>query len=190
MDRGELNLLAGLVKVVGVSEGRASRSGDRSDMGLWSVVKAARAAAERGWAVGRKRRQRLTSACGGGHNSINIHMSKKFQKIQLEKNVLSNQLYGNQKEIQKLKADLESSEKIAAEQNLYHEMKKDELVSQILYLQKEVSHLSSSALAQEKEALRKELDKSKSKLKDTESKLKNVIQDMVKLEVINFCQVL
>ncbi|KAK8951048.1 Kinesin-like protein NACK2 [Platanthera zijinensis] len=117
-----------------------------------------------------------------GHNSININMSKKFQKIQLEKNVLSNQLYDNQKEIQKLKADLESSEKIAAEQNLYHEMKKDELVSRILYLQKEVSHLSSSALAQEKEALRKELDKSKSKLKDTESKLKNVIQDMVKLE--------
>lgn len=45
--------------------------------------------------------------------------------------------------------------------------------------------LSSSALAREKETLRKELDKTKLKLKDTESKLRNTIQDKTKLEVDN-----
>lgn len=45
--------------------------------------------------------------------------------------------------------------------------------------------LSSSALAREKETLRKELDKTKLKLKDTESKLRNTIQDKTKLEVHN-----
>lgn len=65
-------------------------------------------------------------------------------------------------------------------------MEKDELLSLVLCLQKEVSQSSSSSLTRENEALRKELDKSKSKLKDTECKLKNIIQDKVKLEVVNY----
>lgn len=36
----------------------------------------------------------------------------------------------------------------------------------------------------EKEGLRKDLEKTRIKLKDTESKLKNCIQDKVKLEVL------
>lgn len=62
-------------------------------------------------------------------------------------------------------------------------MEKDELLCQVLGLQKEVSCLSSSTLTKEKESLRKELEKTKLKLKDTESKLKNAIKDKIKLEV-------
>ncbi|KAH0466084.1 hypothetical protein IEQ34_006187 [Dendrobium chrysotoxum] len=117
-----------------------------------------------------------------GHESINSFMSKKFKEVELEKNLLSNQLYDHQKQIRDLTSDLENREKVAADQCLRHDMEKDELLSLVLGLQKEVSQLSSSSLIRENEALRKELDKSKSKLKDTECKLKNIIQDKVKLE--------
>lgn len=70
------------------------------------------------------------------------------------------------------------------EKDLQHELEKDDLLSQILSLQKEVSQLSNSSLAREKETLRKDLDKIKLKLKDTESKLKNTIQEKIKLEVV------
>lgn len=43
--------------------------------------------------------------------------------------------------------------------------------------------LSSSALFKEKEIVRKELDKTKLKLKDMESKLRNTVQEKTKLEV-------
>ncbi|XP_031479410.1 kinesin-like protein KIN-7O isoform X2 [Nymphaea colorata] len=56
------------------------------------------------------------------------------------------------------------------------------LVSQVYSLQKEISGLSTSSLIKEKEVLRKDLEKTRVKLKDTESKLKNCIQDKVKLE--------
>ncbi|CAN6450367.1 unnamed protein product [Victoria cruziana] len=56
------------------------------------------------------------------------------------------------------------------------------LVSQVHGLQKEISGLSTSSLMKEKEGLRKDLEKTRIKLKDTESKLKNCIQDKVKLE--------
>ena len=70
------------------------------------------------------------------------------------------------------------------EKELQHELEKDDLLSQILSLQKEVSQLSNSSLAREKETLSKDLDKTKLKLKDTESKLKNTIQAKIKLEVV------
>ncbi|KAI0518738.1 hypothetical protein KFK09_006174 [Dendrobium nobile] len=117
-----------------------------------------------------------------GHESINSFMSKKFKEVELEKNLLSNQLYDHQKQIRDITSDLENREKVAVDQCLRHDMEKDELLSLVLCLQKEVSQSSSSSLTRENEALRKELDKSKSKLKDTECKLKNIIQDKVKLE--------
>ncbi|XP_020587927.1 kinesin-like protein KIN-7I [Phalaenopsis equestris] len=106
-----------------------------------------------------------------GHKSINTFLSNKYQESEIEN-----------RQIHELMSDLEKREKIAADQGLHHDMEKDELFSQILALQKEVSQLSSSSLTREKEALRKELDKSKSKLKDTECKLKNITQEKVKLE--------
>uniref|UniRef100_A0A6N2LTV8 Uncharacterized protein n=1 Tax=Salix viminalis TaxID=40686 RepID=A0A6N2LTV8_SALVM len=60
--------------------------------------------------------------------------------------------------------------------------KEEEFLSQIQNLQKELSFLSSCSLAKEKENLRKDLEKTKVKLKETESKLKNAVQEKTKLE--------
>ncbi|KAB5530115.1 hypothetical protein DKX38_020196 [Salix brachista] len=60
--------------------------------------------------------------------------------------------------------------------------KEEEFLSQIQNLQKELSLLSSCSLAKEKENLRKDLEKTKVKLKETESKLKNAVQEKTKLE--------
>lgn len=67
---------------------------------------------------------------------------------------------------------------------LQHELEKDNILSELLTLQKEVSTLSSSSLMKEKESIRKELDKAKTKLRETENKLKNYVQEKIKLEVI------
>lgn len=64
-----------------------------------------------------------------------------------------------------------------------HELEKCEFVSHIQTLEKEISYLSSCSLAREKESLRKDLEKTKTKLKETEFKLKNAIQEKTKLEV-------
>lgn len=64
-----------------------------------------------------------------------------------------------------------------------YEAEKSEHLSQIQSLQKELSCLSSSSLGREKENIRKDLEKTKAKLRDTESKLRNAIQEKTKLEV-------
>jgi centromeric protein E len=63
------------------------------------------------------------------------------------------------------------------------DFEKAEFLSQIHSLEKEVSSLSSCSLAKEKENLRKDLEKTKAKLKETEFKLRNVVQEKTKLEV-------
>lgn len=65
------------------------------------------------------------------------------------------------------------------------DLEKIELLSQIQNLERELSCLSSSFMVKEKESLRKELDKTKQKLKETEFKLKTAIQEKTKLEVLN-----
>lgn len=55
---------------------------------------------------------------------------------------------------------------------------------QFQMLEREISSLSSCSLAKEKESIRKELEKTKNKLKDMEFKLKNVVQEKTKLEVL------
>ena len=65
-----------------------------------------------------------------------------------------------------------------------HHLEKSKLLSQIQTLEKEISCLSSSSFAREKETLRKDLEKTKSKLRETEFKLKNTIQEKTKLEVL------
>ena len=63
------------------------------------------------------------------------------------------------------------------------ELEKCEFLAHIRTLEKEISCLSSCSLAREKENLRKDLVKTKTKLKDTEFKLKNAIHEKTKLEV-------
>lgn len=58
-----------------------------------------------------------------------------------------------------------------------------ELLTQLQNLQKEISSLSSTTLAKERETLRKDLEKTKQKLKETEFKFRNVVQEKTKLEV-------
>ncbi|XP_047060950.1 kinesin-like protein KIN-7I [Lolium rigidum] len=65
---------------------------------------------------------------------------------------------------------------------LQNDMEKDSILSELLTLRKEVSTLSSSSLMKEKESIRKELDRAKIKLRETENKLKNYIQEKIKLE--------
>lgn len=67
-----------------------------------------------------------------------------------------------------------------SEQN---ESERSDLLSHIECLEKDITSLSTTSLAKEKENLRKDFEKTKTKLKDTESKLRNVIQDKTKLEV-------
>lgn len=65
-----------------------------------------------------------------------------------------------------------------------YEAEKSEHLSQIQSLQKELSCLSSSSLGREKENIRKDLEKTKAKLRDTESKLRNAIQEKTKLHEV------
>uniref|UniRef100_A0A453KWW6 Kinesin-like protein n=1 Tax=Aegilops tauschii subsp. strangulata TaxID=200361 RepID=A0A453KWW6_AEGTS len=69
---------------------------------------------------------------------------------------------------------------------LQHELEKDNILSELLTLQKEVLTLSSSSLMKEKESIRKELERTKTKLRETDNKLKNYVQEKIKLEVL-FC---
>ncbi|KAG1326558.1 kinesin-like protein KIN-7I [Cocos nucifera] len=117
-----------------------------------------------------------------GHEKVCRFMRKRIDELELEKNLLHNQSVDHQKQIQELKSDLDNWEKAMAERGLQHDLEKDELLCQVLGLQKQVSCLSSSSLTKEKENLRKELEKTKMKLKDTESKLKNAIKDKIRLE--------
>ena len=63
------------------------------------------------------------------------------------------------------------------------DLEKLEYLSLIQTLEKQISSLSSCSLAKEKDNLRKDLEKTKAKLKETDFKLKNAIQEKTKLEV-------
>ncbi|KAL0404825.1 UNVERIFIED_CONTAM: Kinesin-like protein KIN-7O [Sesamum radiatum] len=68
-----------------------------------------------------------------------------------------------------------------------HEAEKSEYLCQLQMLQRENSSLSSCSLAKEKESIRKDLEKTKLKLKDMEFKLKNAVQEKTKLEGEKSC---
>ncbi|XP_071909919.1 kinesin-like protein KIN-7O isoform X3 [Coffea arabica] len=92
--------------------------------------------------------------------------------------------YKKLKSYLEIKVDRLEIEKEISKQN---EAEKSELLSQIQVLQKEISCLSSSSLTREKESMRKDLVKTNAKLRDTESKLKNAIQEKTKLEGEKAC---
>ncbi|XP_077222911.1 P-loop containing nucleoside triphosphate hydrolases superfamily protein isoform X2 [Tasmannia lanceolata] len=116
------------------------------------------------------------------HEKIHNFMREKAVELEREKLVLYNQSIDHRKQIEKLKLELHNSEKVLMDLREQDDLEKDELISQIENLRKDISCLSSSSFAKEKETLRKELEKTKLKLKDAEFKLKNTIQDKIKLE--------
>ncbi|CAA2972322.1 kinesin KIN-7O [Olea europaea subsp. europaea] len=65
--------------------------------------------------------------------------------------------------------------KLIVELSTEREMQTSDFLSQIRILQGEILSLSSCSLAKEKESLRKDLEKTKAKLKDIEFKLKNAV---------------
>lgn len=92
-----------------------------------------------------------------------------------------------QNQISELNSSAQNSAIALLEFSKQHEAEKSELLSQIQVLQKEISCLSSSSLAREKESIRKDLVKTNAKLRDTESKLRNAIQEKTKLEGEKAC---
>ncbi|XAR54557.1 hypothetical protein NMG60_11029746 [Bertholletia excelsa] len=118
------------------------------------------------------------------HERLRSCILCKIHELENEKLLLQQQSVELQSQIEDLKLHVKDSAKKLSEQ---HDVERSELLSQIQTLQKEISCLSSSFLAKEKENLRKELDKKKTKLRDTEFKLKNAIQEKTKLEGEKAC---
>ncbi|CAM0951394.1 unnamed protein product [Alopecurus aequalis] len=116
------------------------------------------------------------------HEKMSKQLIEKISRLELEKKLLNEQFLSQQDELQRMKSSLENCEKSMDDCVLQHDMEKDSLFSKLLSLEKEVSTLSSSSLMKEKESIRKELDRTKTKLRETENKLKNYIQEKIKLE--------
>ncbi|XP_078150453.1 P-loop containing nucleoside triphosphate hydrolases superfamily protein isoform X2 [Carex rostrata] len=96
--------------------------------------------------------------------------------------LLKGQFIGCQSEMEKIKCDIKDREKTMDEMKEQHELEKEELCTQLVMMQNEIAILSSSSLIREIESLRKELDRIKTRLKDTEAKLKTSIHEKIKLE--------
>ncbi|KAJ8759968.1 hypothetical protein K2173_010824 [Erythroxylum novogranatense] len=108
--------------------------------------------------------------------------NQKIAEIENEKLLLYNQSIDFQKQIQELGDDAKRYEDFLRELGMQQDLEKEELLSQIEAMEREISCLTSCSLAKEKENLRKDLEKTKVKLKETEFKLRNAVQDKTKLE--------
>ncbi|WJX13429.1 hypothetical protein P8452_03819 [Trifolium repens] len=102
-----------------------------------------------------------------------------ISELENEKILLDNQLANIQKLLQKSELDAQSSHNSFLERLGQQELENGELLSYIQTLEKEIS---SSSVAKEKETLRRDLEKAKTRLKETESKLKIAMQEKTKLE--------
>ncbi|KAJ0043556.1 hypothetical protein Pint_18234 [Pistacia integerrima] len=103
------------------------------------------------------------------HENLHFCLRHKILELESEKLLMDNQSSDLQRQIH---------EALSEQQNL----EKSKLLSHIQTLEKELSCLSSSSLVKEKESLRKDLEKTKTKLKEIDFKLKNAIQEKTKLE--------
>ncbi|GER25788.1 kinesin motor family protein [Striga asiatica] len=133
------------------------------------------------------------------HNKAQSFLRNKVCELEDEKLVLSNQASDLRSRIDELNSEVQESRNafmsaisylsnsFLKELNKKQEAEKTEFQCQLQMLQMEISSLSTCALAKEKENIRKELEKAKSKLKDTEFKLKNAVQDKTKLEGEKAC---
>ncbi|CAL5369966.1 unnamed protein product [Camellia sinensis] len=92
------------------------------------------------------------------HERLNHCMKHKVNELENEKLLLHNQSVDLHSQIQELSQKVQDSDKELSEQ---HDLEKSEPLSQIRTLEKEISCLSSSSLAREKEILRKDLEKAK-----------------------------
>ncbi|KAJ0716663.1 putative plus-end-directed kinesin ATPase [Helianthus annuus] len=117
-----------------------------------------------------------------GYEKVNAGLKSKVDDLEREKLLMYNQSEDLQKKIEEAFLNSENSARDLTELSERYETEKNELISEIVTLQDEISRLSSSVLFKEKESLRKDLEKTKAKLKETESKLRNTIQEKTKLE--------
>ncbi|TYK25527.1 centromere-associated protein E isoform X1 [Cucumis melo var. makuwa] len=115
------------------------------------------------------------------HEELNSQLMQKVSKIENEKLLLQNYSDDLQNQIELLKQQVQNNEELSMALD-HQNMEQAEFLAQIQVLQKEITCLSSSSLAREKESLRKDLEKTKGKLKEFEVKLKNALQERTKLE--------
>uniref|UniRef100_A0A0A0LHF6 Kinesin motor domain-containing protein n=1 Tax=Cucumis sativus TaxID=3659 RepID=A0A0A0LHF6_CUCSA len=109
------------------------------------------------------------------HEELNSQLMQKVSKIENEK-VCIFEVCG-----WLLKQQVQNNEELSTALD-HQNMEQAEYLAQIQALQKEITYLSSSSLAREKESLRKDLEKTKGKLREFEVKLKNALQERTKLE--------
>ncbi|KAJ8535599.1 hypothetical protein K7X08_023319 [Anisodus acutangulus] len=121
------------------------------------------------------------------HEKLQYLLRQKINVVQDEKILLDNQSFDLHNQIEELKRAIGDSGNALTEISEKYEAEKSELLCQIQSLQKELSCLSSNSLVREKENIRKDLEKTKAKLRDTESKLRNAIQEKTKLEGERAC---
>ncbi|KAG6694403.1 hypothetical protein I3842_09G046800 [Carya illinoinensis] len=116
------------------------------------------------------------------HEKLTCHMRTRVSELEDEKLLLYNQTVDIQKQLQNQELDAQNAELSLKELLEQQDLEKEHFLFQIQALEKELSSLSSSSLAKDKENLRKDLEKTKAKLKETEFKLKNAVQEKTKLE--------
>lgn len=116
------------------------------------------------------------------YQKLNSRLRKKIAEFESEKIVLDNQLADLQKHLQESKLDAQNSQNSLMENLEQLRLENAELISYIQNLEKDFSCSTSSSVAKERETLRKDLEKAKTKLKETESKLRIAVQEKTKLE--------
>ncbi|KAL8489358.1 hypothetical protein ACS0TY_025309 [Phlomoides rotata] len=121
------------------------------------------------------------------HEKIQSCLRNKVCGLEDEKLALHNQASDHRSRIEELTIEVQNSANALTELNEEHEAEKSELICHLEMLEREISSLSSCSLAREKDSIRKDLEKTKSKLKDTEFKLKNAVQEKTKLEGEKSC---
>ncbi|CAJ2628863.1 unnamed protein product [Trifolium pratense] len=116
------------------------------------------------------------------YQKLSSCLRQTISELENEKILLDNQLANIQKLLHQSELDAQSSHNSLLERLGQQELENGELLSYIQTLEKEISCLTSSSVAKEKETLRRDLEKAKTRSKETESKLKIAIQEKTKLE--------
>ncbi|KAL5067461.1 hypothetical protein RYX36_018348 [Vicia faba] len=113
---------------------------------------------------------------------LNSCLTQTISELENQKILLDSQLSNIQKFLAESKLDAQNSHNSLQERFEQQELENQDLISYIQTLEKEIACLTSSSVAKEKETLRKDLEKAKTKMKETESKLKIAMQEKTKLE--------
>ncbi|XP_062111974.1 kinesin-like protein KIN-7O isoform X3 [Humulus lupulus] len=116
------------------------------------------------------------------YENLNSCLMQKVSELENQKGHLHDQFVDLQNQIEEIKLDAHNSEQSLRTLLEQQELEKKEYISYIQILEKEISSVSSCSSAKEKETLRKDLEKTKVKLKDVEFKLKNAMQEKTKIE--------